>query len=200
MLHYVSCTLVLILCASPAWAGSPATPVTAVVLPHGAYSKTAINEMGREAAKILKRSGVALRWKLGQSLQVDDGLLVVVELRGRCEMDGSSARLMSTVLGRSHEVDGQILPFSELACDNIRGAIQSPYLPENQVQANMLLGRAMGRVLAHELYHIVADTAEHGTDGVAQPALSARQLTSGQLDFRPHDVAAIQSGLRQSGR
>jgi hypothetical protein len=56
----------------------------------------------------------------------------------------------------------------------------------------------MGRVLAHELYHMVADTDEHGEDGVAQPALSARELTSGQLELRPSDVAAIQSGLRQA--
>jgi len=60
-----------------------------------------------------------------------------------------------------------------------------------------MLGRAMGRVLAHELYHIVADTAGHGENGVAQPALSARELTSGQLELRASDVEAIQSGLRE---
>jgi hypothetical protein len=42
----------------------------------------------------------------------------------------------------------------------------------------------MGRVLAHELYHIVANTAEHGDEGVTQTALSARELTSGQLELR----------------
>jgi hypothetical protein len=45
-------------------------------------------------------------------------------------------------------------------------------------QSDVLLGRAMGRVLAHELCHIVADTAEHG-------------------ELRSADVEAIQSGLRQ---
>lgn len=159
----------------------------------------AIREMGREAANILKNSGVTLRVRLG-SVQVSDGLLIVVRLRGECEMDGRSAALKRGALGWSHEVNGAILPFTDLACDNIRGAIQSSDLNERHEQANMLLGRAMGRVLAHELYHIVADTAEHGKDGVAQSALSARELTSGQLQFQPSDVEAIQSGRQQFGR
>ena len=57
----------------------------------------------------------------------------------------------------------------------------------------------MGRVLAHELYHIVADTSEHGRDGVAQAALSPRQLTSGLLELEPPEVAAVQKGLSQLG-
>ena len=49
----------------------------------------------------------------------------------------------------------------------------------------------MGRVLAHELYHVVADTAEHGKDGVGQRTLSARELTTGQLEFRHSDVETV---------
>ncbi len=199
-LHHVSCALSLIVCAVPAFAGPPPTPVTAVLMPDGRYSRMAITEMGREAARILKHSGVALRWRLGPTAQVADGLLVVVQLRGRCDMDSPSAVPKPGALGWSHEVNGTVLPFSELACDSIRGAIQSAWLPHNYVQANMSLGRAMGRVLAHELYHIVADTGEHGQDGVAQPALSARDLTLGLLELQPAAVAAIQSGLRQAGR
>jgi len=207
-LHYVSCTLSLVLGAASVFAGSPTavtvgslpTAVTAVLMPDGPFSPMAIHEMGREAAGILKHSGVVLHWSFGPSVQVSDGLLIVVRLRGRCEADGPSAVMKAGALGWSHEVDGAMLPFSDLACDNIRGAIQSTDRHENPIQANVLLGRAMGRVLAHELYHIVADTAEHGEDGVAQPALSGRDLTSGQLELRPSDVEAIQSGLRQSGR
>jgi len=198
-LHYVSCAFAVVLCAVPAWAGSPPTPVTAVLMPDARYSPMAIREMGREAAGILKHSGVTLRWRFG-AVQVSDGLLIVVRLRGECEMDGRSAVINKGALGWSHEVNGAILPFTDLACDNIRGAIQSADLNERHEQANMLLGRAMGRVLAHEVYHIVADTSEHGRDGVAQSTLSARELTSGQLELRPSDVEAIQSGLRQSGR
>jgi len=197
-LHYVRCTLVLVLWAAPVWAGSPPTPVTAVLMPEGQYSSIAIGEMGREASRILKQTGVRLRWHLG-SEQVPSGLLVVVRLLGRCEMGGPSAEMKSRTLGWADEVDGEILPFSELACDNIRGFIQATLLPRS-LPANVMLGRAMGRVLAHELYHIVADTAQHGRNGVAEAEFSPRELISGRLELQPSDVEAIRDGLRQARR
>ena len=199
-LNFVRSAYALIFCAVPVLDGQPATQLstelTAVVLPDGRYSEAAIREMGREAAHILKQSGVFLHWQLGEPAQAVNGRLVVVKLLGRCDMDGPPAFPMSGPLGWSHESNGVMLPFSDLACDNIRGAVHSAVLAGHALRGNVLLGRAMGRVLAHELYHIVADTAEHGEDGVTQPALSAQELTSGQLELRPADVEAIRSGLR----
>jgi hypothetical protein len=199
-LNYVRCAhcslfCAAIFCAAPLLAAQPPTPVTAVVLPEGRYSKVAVREMGREAAHILKQTGVSLRWRIGVPAQAVSGTLVVVKLVGRCDMDGSPAFLVPGPLGWSHQVNGTMLPFSDLACDNLRGAVQTAARGGNETRGNVLLGRAMGRVLAHELYHIVADTSEHGRDGVAQAALSPRELTSGPLELQPSEVAAVQSGL-----
>jgi hypothetical protein len=154
--------------------------------------------MGREAAHILKQSGVSLRWHLGAPAQAVSGLLIVVKLVGHCDMDGSPAYLEPGPLGWAHEVDGTMLPFSDLACDNLRGAVESAILDGNPLRGNVLLGRAMGRVLAHELYHIVADTSEHGREGVAKAALSPRELTSGPLELRASELTAVQSGLSRA--
>jgi hypothetical protein len=202
-LNHVRCALFLmlsaaILRAAPVLAGPSFTPVTAVVIPEGPYSRVAIREMGREAAHILKKSGVSLRWRIGAPAQSVDGLLVVVKLMGRCDMDGSSAYLVPGPLGWSHESSGVVLPFSNLACDNIRGAVESALAAGNSVRGNYMLGRAMGRVLAHELYHIVADTSDHGNDGVTQATLTPRELTSGQLELKPSAVGAVQSGLMRA--
>jgi hypothetical protein len=152
--------------------------------------------MGREAAHILKQSGVSLRWRLGIPAQSVSGTLVVVKLEGHCDMDGAPAYLVPGPLGWSHEVDGTMLPFSNLACDNLRGAVESAIATGgNHVRGNVLLGRAMGRVLAHELYHIVADTSVHGHDGVAQSAFTPRQLTSGPLELGAFEATAVQNGL-----
>lgn len=171
------------------------TPVTAVVLPNGPYSKVAVREMAREAAHILKNSGVSLRWRIGAPPQSINGRLVVVKLMGHCDMDGTPAFLVPGPLGWSHEVNGAILPFSDLACDNLRGAVGIVMADGNPTQANVLLGRAMGRVLAHELYHIIADTADHGRDGVAQAALTPRELTAGPLELEHEDSEAIENAL-----
>jgi hypothetical protein len=187
-----------IFCAAPLKASQPSpTPVTTVVLPDGRYSKVAVREMGREAAHILKRSGIALRSRVGVPPEAVSGLLVVVKLVGHCDMDGSPAFFEPGPLGWAHEANGTMLPFSDLACDNLRGAVEAAIADGNPLRANVLLGRAMGRVLAHELYHIVADTSAHGRDGIAQAALTPRELTSGQLELRPSDLEAIQAGLRQ---
>jgi hypothetical protein len=203
-LNYVRYAPSLLLCAAIfsaglVQAGEPlpqiTTQVTAVVLPDGRVSKVALREMGREASHILKQSGVSLRWQLGVPARSVSGMLVVVKLRGNCEMDGSPAFLVPGPLGWSHESDGTVLPFSDLACDNLRGAVVSARGEGNPFGGNILLGRAMGRVLAHELYHIVADTSVHGHDGVAQAALTARELTSGQMELAAPEVAAVQNEL-----
>jgi hypothetical protein len=204
-LNYVRSACILIFCAAPILAGQLSTPlpapistqVTAVVFPDKRYSPVALREMGREAGRILIKSGVSLHWHLGEPAQAINGLLVVVKLIGGCDMDLPAALPHPGALGWTHEADGVVLPFSDLACDNIRGSVHSAQLTGGQLRGNALLGRAMGRVLAHELYHVVANTVDHGEHGIAQPGLSARELTSGQMEFGPLAVEAIQSGLRQ---
>lgn len=201
-LNLVRCAPALLLfaafCSIPAFANPPSANVTAVVLPDGRYSNVAVREMSREAGRILKRSGISLHSRIGAPAQAVDGLLVVVKLVGQCDMDGTPAYLEPGPLGWSHEVNGDVIPFSDLACENLRGAVQAAISQGNPIRANVLLGRAMGRVLAHELYHIVGDTEAHARDGVAQPALSPRELTRGELDLQPADVAAVEKGLREA--
>jgi len=184
-----------LLAAVPLLARQQSTPVTAVVLPSGPYSDLAIKEMGREAAKILRQSGMALRWRVGAPAQAVNGMLVVVKLQGHCVMDGSPTAAWSGPLAWTHSVDGKMLPFTDVSCDKLRGVIEPAAADEDKGRGNVLLGRAMGRVLAHELYHIAADTAEHGRQGVAQAALTPDQLTSGSLELRAPEVAAVASGL-----
>lgn len=192
----VSAILFAMFCAGPVVAGERAMPVTAVVLPAGDYSKAAVREMGREAGHLLKQSGVSLRWRIGIPPQSVTGLLVVVKLVGDCDMDGGSAtHLVPGPLGWSEETNGIVLPFSNIACDNLRGAVNSAVLEGDTVHSNLTLGRAMGRVLAHELYHVIAGTSDHSSRGVAQATLSPGELTTGTLQFQQSDTKAIENGL-----
>ena len=201
-LNLVRCAPV-ILCTALFSAGSllarqEVTQLTAVVLPGGPYSNLAIREMGREAAKILRGSGVSLHWRVGAPSQPINGMLVVVTLQGHCDMDGSPALTPSGPLAWTHSADGKMLPFTDLACDKLRGIVQAAALDQDQVRGNVLLGRAMGRVLAHELYHIAADTAEHSRNGVAQATLTPGELTSGSLELQAPEAAAVASGLSRA--
>ncbi len=171
---------------------------TIILMPDHPYSSAAVEAMQREASDILKRSGVAIRLLAGYKGEDLDGSIVVVNLRGRCDMDAGLPVSSSGPLGWTHSENGMVLPFAELACDPIRAAVQSALPDLDAPRGNNLLGRAMGRVLAHELYHIAGETAKHGRDGVAQEALSPRDLTVNNLELDPEDAETIRSRQAES--
>jgi hypothetical protein len=58
------------------------------------------------------------------------------------------------------------------------------------------LGLALGRVVAHELYHILGNTAAHAGEGLAKASEILRDLvSSGDLSFDPGAAAMIHKGL-----
>ena len=58
-------------------------------------------------------------------------------------------------------------------------------------KGDALLGRALGRVLAHEVVHILSKSGQHGTSGVARTALSGSQLIAPELRLEPEDLDRI---------
>ena len=59
-----------------------------------------------------------------------------------------------------------------------------------------ILGRALARVIAHEIYHIVADTTEHEEAGLAKAQLSARELAADRFDLSPASLQRIRAAYR----
>jgi hypothetical protein len=55
------------------------------------------------------------------------------------------------------------------------------------------MGRALGRVLAHELYHIFANTTRHAADGVGKPAYSVADLLSADFRFARREALAMRT-------
>ena len=54
-------------------------------------------------------------------------------------------------------------------------------------------GRAVGRVLAHELYHIFANTLHHGSNGVGKGIYSVVDLLTRDFHFEERDYEALRS-------
>ncbi|HEX3992985.1 MAG TPA: hypothetical protein VHX39_17575, partial [Acetobacteraceae bacterium] len=70
---------------------------------------------------------------------------------------------------RTWMADGDVLPFGEVDCarvvNSVRDAMSGGDLPN---WADQLLGRALGRVVAHELVHMLTRSVRHGRDGVTR--------------------------------
>lgn len=156
--------------------------LTVLLSVEGNASASALQELKSELNSIMKDSGrtldVRLREQAGPTETFDD--VVLVKLKGTCKME----RMIPFMdergpLAFTHSTDGNILPFAEVSCDRIAKAVSGALWGGARKQADKLLGRALGRVLAHELYHILGKTHEHNADGsVAKEALSAKRLIS----------------------
>lgn len=116
----------------------------------------------------------------------------MVNFKGRCDIGGLAASLTrSTALGWTHVSDGVILPFSDVDCDRIRAFVQKGLLSLPRKDREATFGRAMGRVLAHELYHVFANTARHGSCGVGKASYSVEDLLSPQFRFEERESRAL---------
>lgn len=158
------------------------TELTIVLDFEGQRSEESVLEMRRETASILKPAGFALDWRLrnevGHSSYPN---LILVKLRGECLADPPTGfRRVRGPLAFSHTTRTSVMRFADIQCD----AVSSLVAPANC----RIFGRALGRVLAHELWHILGNTFAHGENGIAQRALSAEQLVSERLDLDPADI------------
>ena len=85
----------------------------------------------------------------------------------------------------------QVTP--EVDCDRLRTVLRSDLEGRDASGWSLMFGRALGRVLAHEMYHVLAHTAKHGRTGVTKGALSARELTAPGLQIAAESLRLIEA-------
>lgn len=180
-------------------AESPLTVLLEFEQPHSTQS---VLEMEKETQHILKPSGLKLEWRFKDSIAQSESFsdVVVVRMAGQCRMDAFPVLLDERgPLAFTHSSDGEVLPFSEVLCDKVRRSVQSALKPATPQDADKLYGRALGRVLAHEMFHMVAKTQTHGKRGVAKTTLSGLQLIGDDLPLDNHEVTELKTILESRG-
>jgi hypothetical protein len=103
-------------------------------------------------------------------------------------------RLIKTdveALGQTQVVDGVVLPMADVLCDSVRKLIDRDMRSSPAFERDELFGRALGRVMAHELYHILLRTRDHGHDGLARPAQSSVELLAARNPFAEQDERKV---------
>lgn len=149
-----------------------------------------------ESEVIMGRLGIGLEWR---SLAAATGnqvslQLAVIRFLGRCDVSGLSPhRVDPGALGWTHESDGVILPFGEVDCNRIRSFIQVDLLGVPAKDRELVFGRAVGRVLAHELYHILARSSHHSAGGVGKAEYAVRDLLARHFVFDANESEELRS-------
>jgi len=178
-------------------AGPNPTSLTILFQFDGPHSDKSVQEMQRELGSIMKESGLQIDWRDRGRMARSESFpnLVVVNFRGKCRMDPIPFLYDERgPLAFTYGADGTVLPFSEIECDKIRSTLHSAMWGGDYGRSDLLFGRALARVLAHELYHVLAGTRAHPGTGVARHALSGSQLISDELHLNPAELERMLTG------
>ena len=162
----------------------------------GTYSPAAIQAMQTEAGRILDSSGVRLHWSIagGESVKTD---LVVMTLKGACGFSASPDKHEVTgPYGMTYVVDGRITPFAEVNCDRVVGSARGAMPKDAYPRGDQVIGRAIGRVVAHELVHMLTGSCRHGSEGVERPALAGEDLVADSLPLSLLDNYRVKQEIR----
>jgi len=158
------------------------------------YSPASVRELKRELDSLMRHSGLGFDWSMVQDAygKTFSPPLVMVNFLGNCSMRTRLEQAQtSSAMAWAYVSNGQVRPFIALSCESICAFIRSAMWGGEFNRQDFLLGRALARVLAHELYHVLGNACFHGQSGVARHALSGRQLIDDHLEFQPVDLQRI---------
>jgi hypothetical protein len=169
----------LLLVAALPLAADDAARSLGIFLEHSqALAGAALKEMKSEVDSRLRRTGLTLHWRAVEENRGKEAFdkLAVVSLKGRCiarpagqTLDDALPFRKQVTLATTIVKNGQVLPYSEVDCDQIRSSLGS------RISS---FGRALGVVVAHELQHILQNTVGHAKVGWMRQALDWRDLTT----------------------
>jgi hypothetical protein len=176
--------------------GGHVAPITLYTSFQAEPPQAVVEALQDELGQIMGPIGLHFQWRSlagvrGNEVSVE---LAVVTFKGRCDIASLAAHSVQPgALGWTHVSDGNILPFSDVDCDHIRRFIQAALLALSREDREEAFGRALGRVLAHELYHIFANTQKHGSCGVAKESYTVQDLMSDDFVFQDRDSQALRA-------
>jgi hypothetical protein len=193
--------------------GMPDSPGLEVYLKGGGNSSPEVlGAMQRELTLLMQDAGYRLEVRRAEAPASGAGAehLVVVDLRGSCVASGASPDPLppTLILASSAVADGRVLPFSWVDCEALKRFLRPVLANQTEAGQAALYGRSLGRLLAHEFYHVLARADDHTQAGVAKARFSTRDLLADHFEFeavaldRLHSSAALQDAgdVAASGR
>ena len=150
-----------------------------------------------ELSRLLEPAGLPVNLKTPseQRLGEDFSKLVVAKLHGNCVAEPLAGTATSLFEPRSLAStaisDGAILPFATVECDNLRRALSPALLAAKKSFREEMFGRAVGRVLAHEIYHMLVQTRQHRGEGISKSCFSLADLAAPNFAFDTVTLAQL---------
>lgn len=150
-----------------------------------------VTEMESEMARILAVAGVRVAWRDVSAPRngEDFPTLVVFRFRGVCSFDHDREAIQpleapaGQSLAETDIANGEVLPFGAVDCETVRRFIAPALKSVGGEEKNAALGRAIARVGAHEIYHMLTGSEGHARRGIARARHSREELTAPTFAF-----------------
>jgi len=163
------------------------------------YPSRALAEAQRELNVLTKGAAVRLEWydRGGPHAASSFPNILVLDFRGSCDprSENKLAGPATGWLARMHVSDGVVLPFGEVNCDLVRAVMNDGTKKGKPNDA--VFGRALARVLAHELFHFITNSTDHLDAGLAKPSFSRKDLALDGLRLDRRALDRLSSAFLQ---
>jgi hypothetical protein len=162
-------------------AAGPATPPIRIglhVSSENPISAPVLAAFERETAFLLDIHPLEIHWHGTENPinQETFDRLIMIRLTGPCSPHARAPKRPARgPLGITHVSDGHILPFVEADCGRILLAASRLRIRPFRL-CPQSLGRALGRIIAHEIGHVLSESEEHDQHGLSKPSLTPAEL------------------------
>jgi hypothetical protein len=176
----------------------PSTQLAVYLTASPSQSPSTVEHMKRELIPVLQNVGYQIRWNDPNHPEnaPEAANLVLLELRGICDLPSGSGRMEPAVdsggsLAETVVAARGVTRFVRVNCDNLTRMVGPSLSAEPGALREYLYGRAVARVVAHELYHVLMETTEHGRSGLARPSFTVADLLDEVFHFDAADIAKL---------
>ena len=147
----------------------------------------------QELTELMAPAGIQLQWPNPNS-RIQADRVISVELRGTCKPTESSGKFKTgTSLASTAVQDGRVLPFSWVDCGAVDRFLGKSL--KNVSNKQEVYGKALARLLAHEFFHVLAETEEHTPGGVSKTAFTVADLLAERIAFHEDALALLRADL-----
>jgi hypothetical protein len=164
-------------------------------------SDSTVQAMEREVGAIMRPASLGFTWRdMGMSQDPTSGIfadLMVIKFKGSCSgafapMSELGPALSDDLsLAETSTSHGQVLHFTEVHCDEVRRYLANDVSGLSDADRAKVFGKALGRIISHEMYHVFANTEKHATGGVARAYHSRRELVQPVFSFDKRETRVL---------
>jgi hypothetical protein len=191
-------SILAVLCLhAPAWGELPrlSEPVVIFLRNTAVQPSGALADMRGEVVRLLAPAGVALEWRSAIVKGEHFEHLLTVDFRGSCIPEPLYRAGIADVdvrkLASAAVSDNVVLPFASVECDAIRKVLGPSLSAASSAVRAGIMGKALGRVVAHEVYHMMTRSRAHSTTGAGKACFGLSDLTAAHFTFDNLNLAQL---------